>query len=173
MHIYIKTLIDISRAAMGYQLNVEMVNISEYMNYLKEQIKPLCKTKKVNLEWDNISTLKRMKVDKMQIERSIMNVVNNAIEHSEEGSHLYSSFVVKDNYLILSIVDEGKGFSKEALQHAQECFFMDDHSRTSKMHFGMGLYIASSIIKQHGGELILNNSLQTKGAQVIIKIPCN
>ena len=46
-----------------------------------------------------------------------------------------------------------------------------DKSRTSNMHFGMGLYITNSIIKQHGGQLVLSNSKKTGGAQVIIKIP--
>ncbi|MCI9461423.1 MAG: sensor histidine kinase, partial [Oscillibacter sp.] len=55
--------------------------------------------------------------------------------------------------------------------HAQEQFFMGNKSRTSNMHFGMGLYITSSIIKQHNGQLILKNSDKAKGAQVIIKIP--
>lgn len=41
----------------------------------------------------------------------------------------------------------------------------------SNMHFGMGLYITSSIIKQHGGQLVLSNSKKTGGAQAIIKIP--
>ena len=66
---------------------------------------------------------------------------------------------------------EGGGFTPEALHHAQEQFFMGDKSRTSNMHFGMGLYITSSIIKQHGGQLVLSNSKKTGGAQVIIKIP--
>lgn len=40
------------------------------------------------------------------------------------------------------------------------------------MHFGMGLYITSSIIKRHDGQLILKNDAKRNGAQVIIKIPC-
>ena len=76
-----------------------------------------------------------------------------------------------DNFLQISIIDEGSGFTPEALHHAQEQFFMGNKSRTSNMHFGMGLYITSSIIKQHNGQLILKNSDKTNGAQVIIKIP--
>ena len=53
----------------------------------------------------------------------------------------------------------------------QKQIAMGDKSRTSNMHFGMGLYITSSIIKQHGGQLVLSNSKKTGGAQVIIKIP--
>ena len=40
----------------------------------------------------------------------------------------------------------------------QKQIAMGDKSRTSNMHFGMGLYITSSIIKQHGGQLVLSNS---------------
>jgi K+-sensing histidine kinase KdpD len=39
------------------------------------------------------------------------------------------------------------------------------------MHFGMGLYITNSIVKQHNGELTLKNSDKTGGAEVTIKIP--
>ncbi|MCQ4023256.1 MULTISPECIES: hypothetical protein [unclassified Ruminococcus] len=41
----------------------------------------------------------------------------------------------------------------------------------SNMHFGMGLYITGSIVKQHNGQLILKNDDKTNGAQVIIEIP--
>lgn len=172
MQIYIKTLIDISRTAMGYCLNIENVNVSEYIMHIVKQIDSLCHANKIYLVQNNlIIEQQNIQIDKLQIERAIMNVVNNAIEHSEEGKRLYITFLEEKNCLVFSVTDEGKGFSKEALQHAHECFFMDDNSRTSRMHFGMGLYIAASIIKQHKGELILENSLQTKGAKVIIKLP--
>lgn len=97
------------------------------------------------------------------------------VEHSKikEFEDVLCSFAnMKDNLKIsLSITDEGGGFTPEALHHAQEQFFMGDKSRTSNMHFGMGLYITSSIIKQHGGQLVLSNSKKTGGAQAIIKIP--
>lgn len=78
----------------------------------------------------------------------------------------------ENGFVEISVTDEGMGFSKEALQHAQERFYMDDQSRNSKFHFGMGLYITSSIMKQHNGQLILENSKDTGGGKVILKIPC-
>lgn len=36
---------------------------------------------------------------------------------------------------------------------------------------GIGLYVANSIVTQHGGQLILSNSEKTGGAQVTISIP--
>ena len=112
-----------------------------------------------------------LQFDKLLIERAIMNVVNNALDYSPQNGTIYVEAHSEEPFVEISITDEGIGFSKEALQHARERFFMDDQSRTSNMHFGMGLYITNSILEQHNGKLILENSKETDGAKVIIKIP--
>lgn len=111
------------------------------------------------------------KADKWLLERAIMNVINNALDYSPTGGTIYVIVQKIEHFLQISITDEGIGFSSEALSHAREQFFMGDHSRNSNIHFGLGLYITDSIIRQHNGQLILKNSDKTKGAQVIIKIP--
>lgn len=73
--------------------------------------------------------------------------------------------------LTISVTDAGPGFSQEDLLHAEEQFYMADRSRSSNLHFGMGLFITKSIVQQHGGQLILSNSEKTGGAQVTISIP--
>ncbi|MDO4269176.1 MAG: sensor histidine kinase, partial [Eubacteriales bacterium] len=59
-----------------------------------------------------------------------------------------------------------------ALTHGVERFYMDDTRRSSKTHFGIGLYTVNAIIQRHGGQLILGNSTETGGGEVTIKIPC-
>ena len=59
---------------------------------------------------------------------------------------------------LCSITDTGNGFSPEALKRATEQIYIDEQSRHSKSHYGIGLYVANSIITQHGGQLILSNS---------------
>ena len=122
MQSYIQTLIDISRAAVGYQLHIESIDLPAFMQHLFGYMESLCRTKEIRLE--------------------------------------------------ISVTDEGTGFSKEALCHAQERFYMGDQSRNSKLHFGMGLYITNSIMEQHNGQLILENSKETGGAKVTMKLPC-
>lgn len=170
MQLYIKTLIEISRAAVGYQLHMERVDFGEYIERIEKQIKSLCQAKGIHLQMKILSALKHLKIDKMLLERGIMNVVNNALEYSPQGGNVSIEMSREDGYFQISIADEGTGFSKEALQHAREQFFMEDQSRSSKMHFGMGLYITDSIMKQHGGEMILRNSEKQGGAEVILRI---
>ena len=169
--IYIKALIDISRTIAGYQLHLEKFDIADYMGQIKAQASSLCLTKGICLQLETGANLGTLKADKLLLERAIMNVISNALDHSPPQGTIYVTVQKTDCFLHISITDEGGGFTPEALHHAQEQFFMGDKSRTSNMHFGMGLYITSSIIKQHGGQLVLSNSKKTGGAQVTIKIP--
>lgn len=169
--IYIKALIDISRTIAGYQLHLEKFDIADYMGQIKAQASSLCLTKGICLQLETGANLGTLKADKLLLERAIMNVISNALDYSPPQGTIYVTVQKTDCFLHISITDEGGGFTPEALYHAQEQFFMGDKSRTSNMHFGMGLYITSSIIKQHGGQLVLSNSKKTGGAQVIIKIP--
>ena len=73
--------------------------------------------------------------------------------------------------MIFKTIDTGRGFSEEALKNAKKQFYMDDKSRNSKKHSGIGLYMADLVIKQHNGELVLGNSGRTGGAEVVVKIP--
>lgn len=141
------------------------------MGQIEAQASSLCLTKGICLQLETGVNLGTLKADKLLLERAIMNVISNALDYSPPQGTIYVTVQKTDCFLHISITDEGGGFTPEALHHAQEQFFMGDKSRTSNMHFGMGLYITSSIIKQHGGQLVLSNSKKTGGAQVIIKIP--
>ena len=172
MYTYIKLLIEISRFLVGYQSKIEEINTDEYLRHIEMQASGLCSLRKIHLQVNVLSIPQKLKIDTLLMERAIMNVIDNALEYSSEGGTIYIRVQVKEDYLEISIIDEGIGFSKEALKYAKEKFFMDDSSRSSRLHFGMGLYITSSILKQHGGKIILENSVETHGAKVSMKIPC-
>lgn len=171
MQLYIRTLIDISRAATGYQLQMEDIDLPAYIKQLREQIDALCQTKKIGLQVEIEDLPAVLSVDKLLLERAIMNVVNNALDYSPQDSSILISMTGNKGSLQISVTDAGPGFSQEDLLHAEEQFYMADRSRSSNLHFGMGLFITKSIVQQHGGQLILSNSEKTGGAQVTISIP--
>ena len=171
MQLYIRTLIDISRAATGYQLHMEDIDLPAYIKQLREQIDALCQTKKIGLQVEIEHLPAVLSVDKLLLERAIMNVVNNALDYSPQDSPILISMTGDKGSLTISVTDAGPGFSQEDLLHAEEQFYMADRSRSSNLHFGMGLFITKSIVQQHDGQLILSNSEITGGAQVTISIP--
>lgn len=171
MQLYIRTLIDISRAATGYQLHMEDIDLPAYIKQLREQIDALCQTKKIGLQVEIEHLPAVLSADKLLLERAIMNVVNNALDYSPQDSSILISMMGDNGSLKISVTDAGPGFSQEDLLHAEEQFYMADRSRSSNLHFGMGLFITKSIVQQHGGQLILSNSEKTGGAEVTISIP--
>ena len=171
MQDYIETLIDMTKAKENFPFRRKNVKLSSLLQEIRTQAKGLCAVKNIYLEWRENADREYIFADSEQLIRVFANVFSNAIEYTPAGKTVFFEVYEKDNSILCSITDMGSGFSPEALKHATELFFMDEQSRHSKSHYGIGLYVADSIIAKHGGQLILSNSEKTGGAQVIIKIP--
>ena len=61
-----------------------------------------------------------------------MNVIQNAVEHTKENGIIYIDAKEQDGRLTFIVEDSGSGFTKEALLHGTEQFFMDDTSRNGR-----------------------------------------
>ncbi len=171
MQDYVETLIDMTKAKENFPFRRENVKLSSLLQEIRTQAKGLCAVKNIYLEWRGNVDREYIFADSEQLIRVFANVLSNAIEYTPAGKTVFFEVYEKDNAILCSITDMGSGFSPEALKRATEQFYMEEQSRHSKSHYGIGLYVANSIIAQHGGQLILSNSEKTGGAQVMIKIP--
>ena len=88
-------------------------------------------------------------------------------EYAKKGSNEGS----REDFIEFAVEDCGSGFPEKNIAHVTKQFYMGDSSRNSKMHYGMGLYIAKSISIKHGGDLYVSNSKTTGGGLVSIRIP--
>ena len=146
--------------------------MGSFLQELKKQIDGLCAVNNITLLWDCEQFPEYITADRGLLMRMLVNVLSNAVEHTPQGGTAAFEIRERDGELSFLITDSGQGFSDEALKHATEQFFMDDDSRSSKFHYGIGLYAAASIAKKHNGRIILENSAASGGAKVTIQIPC-
>ena len=65
------------------------------------------------------------------------NLVSNAVRYAE--SRITVSAGTSGDMLYVTVCDDGKGFSHEALKNASKPFFRGEQN--PDMHFGLGLYI--------------------------------
>ena len=172
MQNYVQTLIEVTKSWQGYQFRPEKYDCSALFKEIEQQAKSLCTINGLILRWDCKYITNQVFVDHDLFVRAVINVISNAAEHSPKGGTVTISVAEENNFFVLCIYDTGAGFSEEALKRGTEQFYMDDISRNSKTHFGIGLYAADSIIQKHNGKLILENSEETGGAKVTIKLPC-
>lgn len=171
MQHYVQTLIEVTRSWKGGPFHPQGLDCASLFKEMEQQARGLCTVNHLRLLWKCEYKTRQIVADHDLFIRAIINIVSNAVEHSPSRGTVSFSAAEEQDLLMISISDEGKGFSAGALKHGTEQFFMDDVSRNSKTHFGIGLYAAHSMIQKHKGQLILENSHKTGGARVIIKIP--
>lgn len=171
MQDYVQTLIEATKSWNNFQPSMQKVAMESLLQELKKQVDGLCAVNNTILHWDCGQYPAYIIADHDLLIRMLVNVLSNAVEHTPQGGNV--TFEIRDhnNELSFLVTDTGKGFSDGALKHATEQFFMDDDSRNSKSHYGIGLYVAASIAKKHNGKITLENSAASGGAKVTIQIP--
>ena len=170
MQEYVQALIEAAKSWDSYKSCMKKVSMDSLLLELKNQIDGLCTVNNISLHWDCGHYPAYITADHDLLIRMLINVLSNAVEHTPQGGEVIFEIEEHSSELSFVITDTGKGFSDEALKHATEQFFMEDDSRTSKSHYGIGLYVAASIAKKHNGKIILENSAVAGGAKVTIQI---
>ena len=100
--------------------------------------------------------------------RSLNNIIDNSFKY---GKKIYFDLSKKNNNVIITIDDDGPGIPENEYQNVFKPFYKLDKSRgDSKSSVGLGLSIASDIVKSHGGNILLEKSPQS-GLRVKIFLP--
>lgn len=70
---------------------------------------------------------------------------------------------LEEQYVCIDVVDKGKGIKKEAVKHVFERLFMAEDSRNRiAAGNGLGLAIVRSLVRQMGGEIVLESEPSVK-----------
>ena len=102
------------------------------------------------------------------IERCFNNLIDNSIKYS---TSILISLKKSANSIIIIIDDDGPGIPENERENVLKPFYKIDKSRSdSKSSVGLGLSIASDIIRSHGGNISLERS-PTNGLRVTIFLP--
>ena len=166
MQSYVQMLIEVTKSAEGVSLSPVSVSTEVLFAEIRNQTEGLVTTKRCELLWKVPQTGKTICIVFDQIVRAVMNIVANAIEHTPEGGVISICVEEQGEMLAFIIEDSGSGFSEAALAHGTEQFFMEDESRSSELHYGIGLFTAKTIAGRHDGKLVLSNSSRFGGAKV-------
>lgn len=97
---------------------------------------------------NDIPTL-QLSLDSSFISQVCNNLISNAVRYARTSVTL--SFSLRDNGLLLSVSDDGKGFDKSALQKATNPYYTEESNHSE--HFGLGLYICKLLCEHHNGYL--------------------
>ena len=144
------------------EIKIQPENVKHLIKEIESNISQLTGKKEI-LFSDGIS-FDEVNIDKGVLFRILENLLQNALRYAEKQINI--SITQNDKFLILTVKDDGKGFTETDLKKADTMFYSKDRG---KEHFGIGLGICKILCEKHGGRLLITNNKE-KGACVIAKL---
>ncbi len=116
-------------------------------------------------------TTKKISAIKQHIEQVLTNFLTNAIKYSPEAKKIIVRLSEDKKSVTVSVEDFGMGIPKEQKKRVFDRFYRSENVKTkAQSGYGLGLYIASQIIKQYGGQIKVE-SVEGKGSKFSFSLP--
>ncbi|MES5952377.1 HAMP domain-containing sensor histidine kinase [Bacillus fungorum] len=160
--------------SFSFQLRLNKVHINPF--FLKKLEEYECIARKKEIEWDvtfeNNEDVQSLVFDQQRISQVMDNIAMNAVRFTPVSGKILVKVCTWHETIEFHVYDSGPGFQEGDLKKVLQRFYQGDQSRSrSKEHFGLGLYIAKTIVEKHGGKIQVENSKVRGGAHVSFRIP--
>jgi signal transduction histidine kinase len=120
---------------------------------------------KVNLKFDQM--VSRVRGNNGKLHQTFINIIDNSLHSLNGHGEIDISIANQNKLVIVSIIDTGSGIDEKNISKIMDPFFTTKDVGEGS---GLGLYIVSSIVKQHGGQIAFQSTLE-KGTTCTISLP--
>ncbi len=149
-------------------LNFETVRLDTLVGGVCGRLTALAENKNIALRTDLEPV--EMQGDSMRLEQIIVNLVENAIKYTDEGS-VDVAVSNEGEWAVFTVKDTGIGIPEECIDHLCERFYRVDKARSrSTGGTGLGLSITEKLINLHGGSIEVRSKLG-EGSTFTVQLP--
>lgn len=160
----VNTLLDVYKYdAVPTEPQKEPVDIKVLMTECLNEISSLSVKNAHTLENNIKEEIPLVNIDKNEIKRVVLNLLNNAITYTQPGGIITLSHEVCDTEIVIKIKDNGKGISEADIGKVFDRYFSKD-IKFRKVGTGLGLYLSKRIIEAHNGKIWAESSLEQGSA---------
>jgi len=156
--------------APSTKLKVEDVNLFDKINMTIKKNDNIFNNYNIKIK-NNVSDKINIKADSLQIEELFDNIINNSIKYSPDGGTIAIDAKFENDFVNVSIKDEGNGMTPEQIVHVFDEFYKADWSRHDFDSSGLGLSICKRIVEKHGGRIWVESKGVGKGSTFYFNIP--
>ncbi|KAB3525514.1 HAMP domain-containing histidine kinase [Alkaliphilus serpentinus] len=154
-----------------YKLNIVRVDIAEYLRVKLAKFVETLESEGFTYDFEIPEGEIYLPIDEKEMDRVFDNLFDNSIRYCERGGRLSIALKDYEDYVEITLEDEGKGIPKELSEEIFKPFARVDVTRNSETGgSGLGLAIVKKIIEIHGGGIALDSDLG-KGCKFIITLP--
>jgi PAS domain S-box-containing protein len=167
-----KITLDILYYAKERELNRSPVDLRQFACDVIATVRPRFQSLGIRLECDHSKSTEMFTADAGLLKAALVNFLENAVDACVADSKDKSQHRVVLKYesnpdaVGISVEDNGMGMTSEQLKRLFTVFYSTKGIRGT----GLGLFIADQIIRQHGGDIVVESSLG-QGSRFCVRLP--
>lgn len=169
----VKTLLDISSIESGKQKYMfEVIDLHALLVEVAHDFVPMANKAKVALYYAIDQTKFFVKGDRERLKWIFNNLIENAIRYTFESGAVRLSIVQNGSRILVNVQDTGIRIPAKDRANIFERFYRADNaSAKENQGSGLGLYIARTIARDHGGDLSFADNEGTPGTTFTLWLP--
>ncbi len=160
-----------------HNLVLDLIEVSKGMSVIKEELNYIdmkdliiqsCNDMNIKSEKYSLKIIRNIsegtvKVQQDKIRQVLINIIDNAIKYSYGGNEIYVNSYVSDNKYIIEVINNSNPIPDEIFNSIFEPFIKSNNDNNdNKDSRGLGLYLCNEIVKEHDGEITIENGSVVK-----------
>jgi signal transduction histidine kinase/CheY-like chemotaxis protein len=109
--------------------------------------------------------------DLVRLAQVVSNLLNNAAKFTPPNGRIELSVHAEGKTVVVRVADNGIGIEAQRLPEVFEAFVQLDSSKPPAGGLGLGLTLARSIVRRHGGDIEARSAGPGKGAEFLVRLP--
>ena len=153
--------------------NIKKIDIEPVIKSVVDDFNNIYKLKRgINVSYENDKKNKYfVNGIENRIEQIVANLLDNAVSFSEDDKQVIVKVSkLKDNKVVLNILDEGEGFKEKDMNKIFNRFYSNRPNKFGQ-HSGLGLNIVKNLVDLHNASIKASNRTDRKGASMEIIFP--
>lgn len=152
-----------------YNLNERKVDLGEILSNLYSEAEPHLANAGFGLAIKRSEESIYVKIDTEKFYYALLEVLVNAVEHSEKGSKIKITAVKSKKFVKITLGNRGKPMDEETLQNCFEPFFVSPE-KTGERKLGLGLTLAHFFFTQSKGRINIRSSNNSTEVSMLLPL---
>ncbi|MSQ13136.1 MAG: HAMP domain-containing histidine kinase [Dehalococcoidia bacterium] len=163
----ISDLLSLSRIETGIGLRSELVDLRAVCREACAEVRVIAGGREVAL---NTNGPVAAPVDRDRLKQVVLNLLQNAIQHTPEQGHISVSVYAGDGSGVIQVADDGDGMAADDLPNVFERFYRGAGSADKPGGVGLGLAITKALVDAHHGKIAVE-SAPNQGTTFTVTLP--
>ena len=158
----------------------QKINLFDFVQDVSESFRPLVTNKSIQFKIDCEDKNVDVWIDPLNFEKVILNLLSNAFKFTQTNGHVDIKITreetrvgkKKKKHVKISVLDTGIGIKESEVENIFKRFYQINSKETNfNTGTGIGLHLAMSMVKMHGGKIYAENRTECQGSNFSILLP--